>query len=79
MNSISEACSELKQSYDSCFNSWFTEKFLRGDQSLDVCTPFFQVYQDCVKKAIKEQKIDLKDIERNIMGTTEELKPPTAN
>ena len=49
MNSISEACIELKQNYDSCFNTWFTEKFLRGDQSMDVCTPFFQVYQDCVK------------------------------
>ena len=49
MNSVSETCSKLKQEYDSCFNTWFTEKFLRGDNSNDVCGPLFQVYRDCVK------------------------------
>lgn len=30
MNSIGEDCNELKTKYDSCFNQWFSEKFLRG-------------------------------------------------
>jgi len=76
MNSVSETCSKLKQEYDSCFNTWFTEKFLRGDNSNDVCGPLFQVYRDCVKKAIQEQKIDLNEIEREVMGTEDELKAP---
>lgn len=97
MNSVNEACSQLKQNYDACFNTWFTEKFLRGDHSTDSCGPFFKVYRECVRvsyldsstqksfitllsfllqKAIQEQNIDLKEIEKEIMGTEEELKPP---
>ena len=30
------------------------------------------------QKAILEQKIDLKDVEKEVIGTEEELKPPTA-
>lgn len=52
MNSVSEACSQLKQTYDACFNTWFTEKFLKGDNSIDACAPYFQVYQECVKVII---------------------------
>ena len=29
MNSIGPECDELKKTYDSCFNVWFTEKFLK--------------------------------------------------
>lgn len=49
MNSVSETCSQLKQTYDACFNAWFGEKFLKGDHSIDACSPMFQVYQECVK------------------------------
>ena len=30
MNSLDPECNELKTKYDSCFNLWFTEKFLKG-------------------------------------------------
>ena len=30
MNSLDPECNELKKKYDSCFNLWFTEKFLKG-------------------------------------------------
>ncbi|EFX69007.1 hypothetical protein DAPPUDRAFT_301169 [Daphnia pulex] len=76
MNSVSEACSQLKQNYDACFNTWFTEKFLRGDHSTDSCGPFFKVYRECVRKAIQEQNIDLKEIEKEVMGTENEFKTP---
>ena len=29
MNSLGPECDELKKTYDSCFNVWFTEKFLK--------------------------------------------------
>ena len=49
MNSISENCLELKQQYDSCFLSWFSEKFLKGETNDEMCAPLFKVYQQCVK------------------------------
>ncbi|EZA52036.1 TP53-regulated inhibitor of apoptosis [Ooceraea biroi] len=49
MNSIGETCNELKQQYDSCFNTWFSEKFLKGDTSDSTCSHLFKMYQQCVK------------------------------
>jgi len=59
MNSLDPQCNELKQKYDSCFNLWFTEKFLKGDTKDDMCKPLFVLYRDCVREAIKKQNIDL--------------------
>lgn len=49
MNSIGEECTELKKKYDDCFNSWFSERFLKGDHDDSVCAGIFKVYQECVK------------------------------
>ena len=48
MNSISDECTPLKHEYDACFNSWYSEKFLKGVQSNE-CDELFRVYQSCVK------------------------------
>ncbi|XP_017078091.1 TP53-regulated inhibitor of apoptosis 1-like [Drosophila eugracilis] len=63
MSSVGEDCNELKQQYDACFNSWFSERFLKGQTDDSACTPIFRVYQECVKRAIKEKKIDLREID----------------
>ena len=52
MNSIGKDCNELKAKYDSCFQLWFSEKFLKGDSSEDMCKPLFIVYKDCVRVTI---------------------------
>lgn len=49
MNSIGEECTDLKKKYDDCFNSWFSERFLKGDHDDSVCAGIFKVYQECVK------------------------------
>lgn len=49
MNSIGEGCLELKKQYDSCFNSWFAEHFLKGSKDDSMCGPIFKMYQECVK------------------------------
>lgn len=49
MNSIGEECTELKKKYDDCFNSWFSERFLKGDHDDSMCAGIFKVYQECVK------------------------------
>jgi TRIAP1/MDM35 family protein len=45
MNSIGAECSELKAKYDSCFNVWFSEKFLKGQDDEDMCKPLFVLYR----------------------------------
>jgi len=49
MGSLSEECNALKTKYDDCFNTWFSEKFLKGDKDLSVCDSFLAAYTDCVK------------------------------
>ena len=49
MNSIGEACNDLKRDYDACFNTWFSEYFLKGHTNDSMCAPLFKVYQECVK------------------------------
>lgn len=63
MNSLGDDCNELKRKYDSCFNLWFSERFLKGDHDESMCAPIFKDYQECVKKAMEEQKIELREIE----------------
>jgi len=79
MNSIGPECNELKAKYDSCFNVWFSEKFLKGDTSDSMCKPLFVLYQDCVRNAIKEQNISLEEVDKKVLGTDEEKQPPPSS
>lgn len=90
MNSIGETCNDLKKEYDSCFNTWFSEHFLKGNTNDSMCAPVFKVYQQCVKvcssemiykryqthllfqKAMEEQKIDINEVNKCILGTNQE-------
>ena len=74
MESISADCQELKVQYDLCFNNWFKDSFLKGKPE-DTCAPLFKVYQTCVKNAIKQKGIEIRDVEKPILGTEEEKKP----
>ncbi|XP_071489458.1 TP53-regulated inhibitor of apoptosis 1-like [Diadema setosum] len=75
MNSLNEECNDLKHEYDACFNSWFSEKFLKGDTT-DSCGELFRKYQQCVKNAIKDKGIDMEEVERVVIGTESEKQPP---
>nr|XP_048696478.1 TP53-regulated inhibitor of apoptosis 1-like [Caretta caretta] len=63
MNSVGEACTELKHKYDQCFNHWFAKKFLKGKNAGDPCVQQFKCYQLCVQKAIKEKDIPIEGLE----------------
>lgn len=56
MNSIGKDCNDLKKAYEECFNSWFSDKFLKGIKQ-DHCDALFNVYRECVKKAVNENNI----------------------
>ncbi|CAF0908991.1 unnamed protein product [Didymodactylos carnosus] len=64
MSSISPKCQNLKEEYDSCFNHWFSENYLKGDTT-DKCNELFTQYQRCIKEAIKEHKIQLWELEQD--------------
>ncbi|CAL1528754.1 unnamed protein product [Lymnaea stagnalis] len=76
MDSVGKECQDLKRKYDECFNKWFAEKFLKGVTE-DPCTKLFNVYQECVKKAIKEKNLNLDAIEEQVLGTSKEKQPPS--
>lgn len=78
MNSIGEACNDLKKEYDACFNSWFPDRFLKGDKNDSMCAPLLKVYQNCVRKAMQDHQIDLKEVEKDLLGTEHERKVPTS-
>lgn len=75
MNSMDDECTPLKREYDSCFNSWFRENFLKGDTN-DVCGEVFTKYQKCVKSALKKEGIDLAEVEQSMLGTPNEKQSP---
>nr|CAD7200527.1 unnamed protein product [Timema douglasi] len=66
MNSIDESCNDLKKQYDACFMSWFKDEFMKGGTNDAKCAAHFKQYHQCIKKAMKEQHIDLKEIERDL-------------
>ena len=76
MESIGKECTDLKKSYDECFNYWFSEKYLKGDTRSNICGQIFKEYQNCVREAVKKQNIDLKHLEKNVLGTEEEKTNP---
>ncbi|XP_071944503.1 TP53-regulated inhibitor of apoptosis 1-like [Antedon mediterranea] len=77
MNSVGPECTEMKKEYDECFNAWYSEKFLKGDYT-DSCSGIFKKYQECVKKAIKEQGIDWDEVNKPVLGTDAEKQVPSS-
>ena len=51
MKSLEDDCTNLKLKYDSCFNIWFRDDFLRGKLSdhQTACGELFATYQKCLK------------------------------
>lgn len=47
-----EACKELKEKYEQCFNAWFAEKFLKGNSNDSSCAKLLKVYTECVAASI---------------------------
>ncbi len=69
MSSISPDCNDLKHKYDDCFNVWFSEKFLKGDTK-DGCESLLTAYSDCVQKVLKEKKVNVDEVEKELVKTS---------
>ena len=50
MQSIAEDCTPLKAKYDTCFNTWFKNSYLKGGQNHEqACGEVFAAYQQCLQ------------------------------
>lgn len=57
MSSLDKECNELKNAYDACFNTWFTEKFLQGNSKEPCpCEAMLKAYSECVKVSLFMKK-----------------------
>jgi len=51
------ACKDLKDTYNTCFNNWFSEKFLKGYNQQE-CDEQWKEYQTCLKEKIKAWQLE---------------------
>ncbi|XP_031831387.1 TP53-regulated inhibitor of apoptosis 1 isoform X1 [Nomia melanderi] len=63
MNSIAESCNQVKKEYDNCFKLWFSQKFMKGDFDDSMCSNYFKQYNQCLQQAMKDQNINLDDVD----------------
>ncbi|AAS50848.1 ABR078Cp [Eremothecium gossypii ATCC 10895] len=55
--SFAPECTPLKETYDQCFNTWYSEKFLRGRSTENECTESWYAYMHCVEAHLVKQGI----------------------
>ncbi|CCH62559.1 hypothetical protein TBLA_0H02750 [Henningerozyma blattae CBS 6284] len=55
--SCAPECTELKKTYDDCFNTWYSEKFLKGKSIENECAKQWYAYSECLKTALVKQGI----------------------
>ncbi|GMM53548.1 Mdm35 protein [Maudiozyma humilis] len=55
--SFAPECTPLKKTYDSCFNEWYSEKFLKGKSVDNECAKEWYAYIECVNAHLKEKGI----------------------
>jgi TRIAP1/MDM35 family protein len=55
--SFAPECNELKQKYDTCFNTWYSEKFLKGKGLHNECEEFWDQYKACIDIHLAKQGI----------------------
>ncbi|KAG0655894.1 Mitochondrial distribution and morphology protein 35 [Monosporozyma unispora] len=57
-SSFAPECTELKQTYDDCFNKWYSEEFLkgRGKHETNPCLKQWTLYSQCVAAHLTQDK-----------------------
>lgn len=55
--SFAEECTPLKKEYDTCFNDWYLNKFLKGQSLHNECEDLWNNYITCVNTALAQHKI----------------------
>ena len=59
MESLDGECTQLKKAYEKCFNSWYSEDFVTGNDRSTPCEALFAEYRSCLDVALRARKIDV--------------------
>lgn len=69
MDSYHVPCNQMKDEYQKCFSSWFTECYMKGDYDDKRCAKKFEQYQNCLRKGVQGQSLDLDEVLKPYLGT----------
>lgn len=69
MDSFHTPCNQIKEEYQKCFSSWFTECYMKGDYDDKRCAKKFDQYQKCLREGMPEQNVDIEEVLKPYLGT----------
>lgn len=69
MDSFHVPCNQVKEEYQKCFSSWFSECYMKGDYDDKRCARKFEQYQKCLREGLKEQNVDIDEVLQPYLGT----------
>lgn len=69
MDSFHVPCNQIKEEYQKCFSSWFSECYMKGDYDDKRCAKKFEQYQKCLREGLKQQNIDIDEVLKPYLGT----------
>ncbi|KAF8044996.1 hypothetical protein N665_5837s0002 [Sinapis alba] len=49
-SSSTSPCADLRNAYHSCFNKWYSEKFVKGQCDKEECVAEWDKYRDCLSE-----------------------------
>lgn len=69
MDSYHVPCNQMKEEYQKCFSSWFTECYMKGDYDDKKCAKKFEQYQNCLRNGVQGQSLDFEEVLKPYLGT----------
>lgn len=69
MDSFHLPCNKIKDEYQKCFSSWFTECYMKGDYDDKRCAKKFDEYQKCLREGMQIHALDIEDVLKPYLGT----------
>ncbi|PKI72069.1 uncharacterized protein At4g33100 [Punica granatum] len=55
--SSTSPCAQLRAAYYSCFNKWYSEKFVKGQWQKEECVAEWQKYRACLSEHLEDKHL----------------------
>ena len=56
---LQEECPKLKEAYNTCFQKWYTDEFLAGKATDNVCFAEWDLYKSCMIVSVTEKGLEV--------------------
>ncbi|KZV51867.1 hypothetical protein F511_06910 [Dorcoceras hygrometricum] len=56
-DSANSPCAHLRTAYHSCFNRWYSEKFLKGSWDKEECVLEWEKYRECLSQHLDDKHL----------------------